>query len=129
MTSTNFIFFLDAGGYPKFTKFMCTRKGFTNYELCYHVDYPNDGFDDDLLLNRKYSDNEWSYTGYLSKEKEVKVALLLPDFTITDDEDRQHTIVCFSPFFSKIAQIYWVKLHFYIKIRINEYVYFVKGVL
>ena len=86
----NLYFILDAGGYPKFTQVACAQK---NYDLCYHVDYPNDGFDDDLLLKRKYPDNKWSYTGYLSKEKQVKIAVLLPDLSISYDEDRQYTIV------------------------------------
>ena len=107
----------DAGGYPRFAKFTCTEKGFTDYELCYHVDYPNDGFDDDLLLNRKYSDNEWSFTGYLSKEKEVKLAVLLPDLSITDDEDRQHTIVCFFFISSKVNM--HLLSHSYKKINID----------
>ena len=88
-----FIIFLDAGGYPSFEKINCEEKGFKNYELCYHVNYPNDGFDDDLLLNRKWDDNEWSYVGYLHNEKNIKLAVLLPDPEDKDDEDRQHTIV------------------------------------
>ena len=64
--------------------------------MCYHVNYPNDGFDDDLLLKRKYKDNEWSYTGYLKKEKDVKLSVLLPDNDPTVlhyDEDRKDTLV------------------------------------
>ena len=45
------------------------------------------------MLKQKYPDNKWSYSGYLSKENQVKVAVLLPDLSISDDEDRQHTIV------------------------------------
>ena len=86
-------YFLDLGGYPSFRKINCNEKGFTKYELCYHVDYPNDGFDDDLLLNRKWEDNEWSFDGYLSKEKDTKLAVLLPDPDDEFDEDRKHTIV------------------------------------
>ena len=74
------------------------------YELCYHVNYPNDGYDDDLLLKRKYENNPWSYTGYLKGEKEVKLSVLLPDpDSIEDDEDREHTIV--SPSTSNVAAL------------------------
>ena len=95
------LFFVDLNGYPKFEKIDCSDSA---YELCYHVNYPNDGYDDDLLLKRKYENNPWSYTGYLKGEKEVKLSVLLPDpDSIEDDEDREHTIV--SPSTSNVAAL------------------------
>ena len=91
-------------GYPKFEKIDCSDSA---YELCYHVNYPNDGYDDDLLLKKRWENNPWSYTGYLKSEKDVKLSVLLPDpvgledcLKTSDpedcDEDRKHTIVSLS---------------------------------
>ena len=87
----HYVLFVDLHGYPKFEKIDCTDSA---YDLCYHVNYPNDGYDDDLLLKKRWENNPWSYTGYLKSEKEVKLSVLLPDpESIEDDEDREHTIV------------------------------------
>ena len=91
-------------GYPKFEKIDCMDSA---YELCYHVNYPNDGYDDDLLLTKRWENNPWSYTGYLKREKAIKLSVLLPDpdgledcLKTSDpedcDEDMKHTIVSLS---------------------------------
>ena len=111
---SNFYFFVDLNGYPKFEKIDCADSA---YELCYHVNYPNDGYDDDLLLKRKYENNPWSYTGYLKGEKEVKLSVLLPDpDSIEDDEDREHTIV--SPSTSNVAALLNFTVNRFTKLKI-----------
>ena len=100
----HYVLFVDLHGYPKFEKIDCSDSA---YELCYHVNYPNDGYDDDLLLKKRWENNPWSYTGYLKSEKDVKLSVLLPDpvgledcLKTSDpedcDEDRKHTIVSLS---------------------------------
>ena len=102
----HYVLLVDLHGYPKFEKIDCSDSA---YELCYHVNYPNDGYDDDLLLKKRWENNPWSYTGYLKSEKEVKLSVLLPDpESIKDDEDREHTIV--SPSTLNVAALLNFKL-------------------
>ena len=102
----HYVLFVDLHGYPKFEKIDCSDSA---YELCYHVNYPNDGYDDDLLLKKRWENNPWSYTGYLKSEKDVKLSVLLPDSVGLEDclktsdpedcdEDRKHTIVSLSTY-------------------------------
>ena len=71
----------------------CDQRRYSGYDLCYHVNYPNDGFDDDLLLKKKSEDNNFLYVGNLQKENDVALSVVLLPDPNDPDEDRKNTIV------------------------------------